>query len=143
MALYRGKLTVLPAGTRRDQGPPGEQILDLSRPGRHALPAWRGTLEVTRGADGAPAALLVSCRLIARQGGERWQAQPRSTPRSLKKQYQAAAIAPMQREGPLVYAGDRLVFVPGLGLDARVRVARRSGTLWLRWRPDDPSPPGR
>ena len=57
--------------------------------------------------------------MVARSGGEQWQAQPRSTPRSLKKQYQAAGIAAWQRDGPLVIADDRLVFVPGLGVDAR------------------------
>jgi tRNA(Ile)-lysidine synthase len=59
-------------------------------------------------------------------------------PRSLKKQYQAAGIAAWQREGPLLYAGELLVFVPGLGLDARACAqpphGRRS-TLTLRWRP--------
>ena len=60
-------------------------------------------------------------------------------PRSLKKQYQAAGVAAWQREGPLLYAGEQLVFVPGLGLDARVCAARAAGrrvTLALQWRPD-------
>ncbi|HEX6019276.1 MAG TPA: tRNA lysidine(34) synthetase TilS [Burkholderiaceae bacterium] len=143
LMLYRGRLAVAPATTRRGGVTPGELTLDLSRPGHYPLPAWRGALEVTRGADGVPAALLRSCRLAARQGGERWQAQPRSTPRSLKKQYQAAAIPAAQREGPLVYDADRLVFVPGLGLDARVRAPGRLGTLWLRWCPDEAMLPER
>lgn len=143
LMLYRGRLAVAPATTRRRSASPGEVALDLSRPGHYPLPAWRGTLEVTRAADGVPAALLRSCRLAARQGGERWQAQPRSTPRSLKKQYQAAAIPAAQRAGPLVYDADRLVFAPGLGLDARVRAPGCAGTLGLRWRPDEPMLPQR
>jgi tRNA(Ile)-lysidine synthase len=85
--------------------------------------------------------LLTACRLVARSGGERWQAQPRSTARSLKKQYQAAGIPESQRDGPLLYAGEQLLFVPGLGLDARVRTpaAPRRTLLALRWRPASPA----
>ena len=48
---------------------------------------------------------------------------------------------PPQRDGPLLYAGEQLVFVPGLGVDARVPVAvpRGKGSVtlrMLRWLPD-------
>ncbi len=142
LMLYRARLAVTPPAPRRTGAAPGELLLDLSRPGHHALPGFRGTLEVARAADGVPAALLRSCRVVARQGGERWQARPRSVPRSLKKQYQAAAIPAAQRDGPLVYAADRLLFVPGLGLDARVRAPGRRGTLALRWHADGTRPGG-
>lgn len=142
LALYRGRLAVVPPPAR-GSGPSEEQAVDLSRPGHHRLAGWHGTLEVTRvTGDGVGAALLKSCRVVARRGGEQWQARPRSTPRSLKKQYQAAGIAPAQRSGPLVYAGEQLVFVPGLGLDARVRVPGRRKGLSLRWCADEPAPPG-
>jgi tRNA(Ile)-lysidine synthase len=86
-----------------------------------------------------PASQLKACRLMARSGGEQWQAGPRSVPRSLKKQYQAAGVAAWQRVGPLLYAGEQLVFVPGLGLDARVCAQAPHGrrvALVLQWRPD-------
>jgi len=140
LLLYRGQLAVSAVPRARDVVAPGEVTLDLSRPGRHLLLHWRGTLEVARVATGGvPAALMKSCRVVSRRGGERWQAQPRSTPRSLKKQYQAAGVPPSQRDGPLVYAGDRLVFVAGLGIDARVRAQGRGAALVLRWDADQPA----
>jgi tRNA(Ile)-lysidine synthase len=147
LALYRGRLALIETAARRaDDRPPPEATVDLSRPGVHQLPGWRGAIEVGRAAvdGGVPAALLKACRLVARRGGEQWQAQPRSTPRSLKKQYQAAGVPASQRGGPLLYAGEQLVFVPGLGLDARVRLHApgRRVTLTLQWRPSAPARSG-
>jgi tRNA(Ile)-lysidine synthase len=130
----------------RHAEPPAEQTVDLSRPGVHQLPSWQGALEVTRvGSGGVPTALLKACRLVARNGGEQWQARPRSVPRSLKKQYQAAGIPASQRDGPLLYAGEQLVFVPGLGLDARVCLdaAGRRSLLTVRWRRLEPANSGK
>jgi tRNA(Ile)-lysidine synthase len=141
VALHRGRLALIDAPRRRRQKPADEQTIDLSRPGVHGVPAWNGAFEVTRVATGGVAAsLLKACRMVARRGGERWQARSRSVPRSLKKQYQAAGIAAWQREGPLLYAGEQLVFVPGLGLDARVCSHAPAGGGSLRavqWRRDD------
>lgn len=143
LALYRLRLALVETAARRgDDRPPPEATVDLSRPGVHELPGWRGAIEVARVASGGVApALLKACRLVARRGGEQWQARPRSTPRSLKKQYQAAGIPTSQRDGPLLYAGEQLVFVPGLGLDARVRLHApgRRTTLTLQWRPAAPA----
>jgi tRNA(Ile)-lysidine synthase len=138
IALHRGRLTLMDAPRQRHNGPLDEQIVDLSRPGVHVVPAWNGAFEVTRvSAGGVAATVLKACRVVARRGGEQWQARTRTLPRSLKKQYQAAGIAAWQREGPLLYAGDQLVFVPGLGLDARVcsqAAAGRGGMRALKWR---------
>jgi len=143
LALYRGRLALVEAvAPQGDDHPPDGGTLDLSRPGVHELPGWRGAIEVARVASGGvPPALLKACRVVARRGGEQWQAQPRSTPRGLKKQYQAAGIPSSQRDGPLLYAGEQLVFVPGLGLDARVRLHApgRRITLTLQWRPAAPA----
>jgi tRNA(Ile)-lysidine synthase len=143
LTLYRGRLALAatkPPSRHDDEGP-AEEIVDLSRPGVHELPHWRGVFEVTRAGSGVPAALLKACRVVSRSGGEQWQAAPRSTPRSLKKQYQAAAIPASLRDGPLVYAGQQLVFVPGLGLDARVcrQPMARHSMLALRWCPAAPA----
>jgi tRNA(Ile)-lysidine synthase len=132
LALHRARLGLadLPAQRHTEDG----QIIDLSRPGVHALPRWDGAIEVERADSGGVAPdLLRACTLRMRRGGEQFQAQPRSTPRSLKKQYQAAGVAAWQREGPLVYVDDRLLFVPGLGIDARwLGTGRRAG-FTLRW----------
>jgi tRNA(Ile)-lysidine synthase len=150
VALYRGRLDVVAARSTDTPAARDELALDLSRPGVHTLPPWRGAFEVTPAeGPGVPAALLKACRVVARSGGEQWQAQPHSTARSLKKQYQAAGVAAWLRDGPLVYVGDRLVFVPGLGLDARVCQAAATKSrrlLALRWLPDGapaPRSPGR
>ena len=54
-------------------------------------------------------------------------------PRSLKKQFQAAAVPDWQRDGPLVYSGGQLVFVPGLGIDARVIALPGQAQVALHW----------
>ncbi|HEY6510408.1 MAG TPA: tRNA lysidine(34) synthetase TilS [Burkholderiaceae bacterium] len=143
LALYRGHLALTAKRATRHHGDaPAPESIDLSQPGVHEVPHWQGAIEVTRvGSGGVPPQLLKVCRLLVRCGGEQWQAAPRSTPRSLKKQYQAAGIPPSQRDGPLVYAGSQLVFVPGLGLDARVCLpsAGRRSTVALRWCPAPPA----
>ncbi len=131
LALYRGRLelgTIAPS----EPGTTTEHVIDLSKPGCYALPQWAGMLEVKRASAGVPARALKACTLRARAGGEQFQRAPRSTPRSLKKQYQDAGVAAWLRDGPLVYADGRLLFVPGLGIDARWWVDGRRG-LTLRW----------
>ncbi|HSW21334.1 MAG TPA: TilS substrate C-terminal domain-containing protein, partial [Burkholderiaceae bacterium] len=147
LALYRGRLELTAAAPVPRVALPGEQSLDLSRPGVYTLPQWRGAFEVVRTAGaGVPASRLRACRVAARTGGEQWQQHPRSVPRSLKKQYQAAGVAVWQREGPLLHADDQLVFVPGLGLDARVCAQAPHGrrvVLAVQWRPDGADAPRR
>ena len=72
--------------------------------------------------------------LLPRRGGERWQAGPTRPPRSLKKQYQAAGVPAWSRDAPLLYGEGRLLYVPGLGIDARVRAAPGEPQVVLRWR---------
>ena len=53
-----------------------------------------------------------------RQGGERFRPDCRRPNRSLKKLLQEADMPPWQRQHlPLLFCGDRLVFVPGFGVD--------------------------
>jgi tRNA(Ile)-lysidine synthase len=80
-------------------------------------------------------AWLGQLELKPRSGGERFQAGIGRPPRSLKKQYQAAAVPAWEREGPLVYSGGQLVFVPGLGIDARVIALPGQEQVALRWLP--------
>lgn len=145
VALYRARLSVTAAPP--PPRAPAAQPIDLSRPGVHPLPAWAGALTVERVAGGGvSAAVLKACELRVRRGGEQFQARPGSTPRSLKKQYQAAGVAAWQRDGPLVYAMGRLLFVPGLGIDARwLGSGNADGGahgLALRWRGASDEAPG-
>jgi tRNA(Ile)-lysidine synthase len=71
--------------------------------------------------------------LCARRGGERFQRQVGGRPRSLKKHFQEAAVPEWQRKAPLVFRGDDLLFVPGLGLDARIVAPLGTLQVGLRW----------
>ncbi|MBN8508209.1 MAG: tRNA lysidine(34) synthetase TilS, partial [Burkholderiales bacterium] len=118
--------------------------VDLSRCGLHPVPGWHGSFEVRRAvAGGIAAADLRACMLRPRTGGERIQRAPGTPPRRLKKQYQAAGVPPWQRGGPLIHGAAGLLYVPGLGIDAR-RVAPPGQPMRrLRWVPDAPGAPGR
>ena len=140
--LYRGRLRCqLPAAApERAAAAPATLALDLSRAGEHVLPAWGGRWVVQAVREGGVAlALLRACEARQRQGGEQFQLQPRGTARALKKQYQACAVPAALRGGPLLWFGEQLLFVPGLGLDARCLAAPGQAQRSLRWVPDRPS----
>ena len=84
-----------------------------------------------------PLAWLAQVELRARSGGERFQAGLGRPARSLKKQFQAAEMPAWERSGPLVFSGGQLVFVPGLGLDARVIGLPGQAQVTLAWEPLD------
>jgi len=118
---------------------PREATLSVRRAAVHALPGWGGRLQVTRVKDGGvPIAWLAHLELRQREGGEQFQAGIGRPPRSLKKQFQAAAVPAWERDGPLIYSGGQLVFVPGLGLDARVIALPGQAQATLRWLPLTP-----
>lgn len=115
-------------------GPDTPMTIDLSRPGLHSLLPWPGSIQVEPVLQGGvPAVLLQRAELRSRQGGEQFQSHPRSIARSLKKQYQAQGVPAWRRDGPLVFAGDALVWVPGLGLDARVGSIPGEPRVQLHW----------
>lgn len=111
-----------------------ETSLRIFRAGRFVLAGWGGELVATRVKDGGvPLAWLAHLELRPREGGEQFQAGIGRPARSLKKQYQAARVPEWERNGPLVYSGGQLVFVPGLGLDARVLALPGQPQLSLHW----------
>lgn len=111
-----------------------ESTLCIDRAGVYRLPGWGGRLRVKRVAEGGvPLAWLARVELREREGGERYQAGIGRPARSLKKQFQAVALPAAQRTGPLVYSGGQLVFVPGLGLDARVIGLPGQAQVTLQW----------
>lgn len=58
-------------------------------------------------------------RLMPRSGGERLKPDPKRPRRSLKQLYQEAKIPPWERERrPILWCGECVVWVPGLGIDA-------------------------
>ena len=145
LRLYRGTLRFHAAGatvagqalSSRESASAPAQRLDLRQPGDYRLPAWGGLMRVVSVAVGGVAShQLVDVRLCARRGGELFQRARGTPPRSLKKQFQAAAVPAWERSGPVVWAGERLVFVPGLGLDARVMAPHGVAQLSLQWIPE-------
>ena len=136
---HRGQLTwSRPVATRFPSKTALEAQLHIRRAGIHRLPGWGGNLRVVRVKEGGvPLAWLAQAELRARSGGEQFQAGLGRPARSLKKQFQAAELPAWERSGPLVYSGGQLVFVPGLGIDARVIGLPGQPLVTLLWEPAD------
>jgi tRNA(Ile)-lysidine synthase len=136
---YRGRLAcaAIARDTPRDSAPePRAQTLAVTRAGTYPLAGWGGKLRATRVAQGGVAlAALAQLRLAQRQGGEQFQSAPNCPPRSLKKQYQARGVPAWERQGPLLYDGGTLIFVPGLGIDARAVARPAQVQVRLSWIP--------
>jgi tRNA(Ile)-lysidine synthase len=135
---YRGRLGVVAASLH--QAAPvavdAEEVLPPATGGRIALPGWGGLLHLHLGrSEGLAPERLARLTLRARSGGERFQLAPNTVARSLKKQYQASGVPAWQRGGPLLYDGTQLVFVPGLGVDARARAPAGQEQIRFRWEP--------
>ena len=106
LCCHRGRLVVMPHPTS------ASATAALTFDGASRLTA------VEEG--GIPTRLLQGAHWRPRVGGERFQRAPGTPPRSLKKQFQAAGVAAWQRDALLLIAADgQLLFVPGLGVDAR------------------------
>jgi tRNA(Ile)-lysidine synthase len=116
---------------------PQQQALCIQGLGMYEFPAWGGVLNVLAVDQyGIPVSRLKNLEMRQRQGGEQFQSGPFRPPRSLKKQYQAAGIPAWQRSGPLVCdEKGHLVFVPGLGMDARQWAHPDVDQLALAWLP--------
>jgi tRNA(Ile)-lysidine synthase len=141
LRAWRGRLTLVPAAACSPAAAvlcpaPAPTDLGIRRAGRHPLPAWGGALMVRRVREGGvPLAMLAAAEVRARAGGERFQSSLDRPARSLKKQFQAADLPAWQRDGPLLFSGGRLVFVPGLGLDARAIGLPGQALVSLDWIP--------
>lgn len=116
-------LTTMPAG--------------IQGAGLYPVAGQGGALRVEPVAAGGVAlSCLHQAQWRPRTGGERYQRAPGTPARSLKKQFQAAAVPAWQREAPLLFdAQGQLLFVPGLGIDARRWAAPgepQAGLSWIR-----------
>lgn len=130
----------------------GLLLLREARPERHgeatirwrgeteiAVPAWGGVLrfEPTEG-EGFDADWLRAepLHLRGRGGGERFKPHPLRPSKTLKRLFQDAGIAEFERGAlPLVWRDDRLIFVAGLGADARLLDAGGE-RVRLHWQTD-------
>ena len=105
---------------------------------RLALPQLDGEL-VFRRARGAgiDAKFLAAGEMLVRlrSGGERLQPDVRRPRRTLKNLFQEAGVPSWQRERlPLLFHGAALVWVPGLGVDARYQARKNFSGLVPEWR---------
>nr|WP_316638886.1 tRNA lysidine(34) synthetase TilS [uncultured Roseateles sp.] len=133
---YRGRLRFMAAVSAKSADAPATEM-SILRAGRYRLAGWGGVLQVQAVKQGGVAlGTLAQLQIRSRQGGEQFQRAPASTARSLKKCFQEAAVPAWEREGPLLFAGERLVFVPGLGVDARAWGSPGERLIALRWLPD-------
>jgi len=136
LRAYRGRLRLERRGnavSTRDNA-----TLAIGGAGRYALDGWGGCVVVrVARAGGVEPGVVESLRVARRQGGERFALSTDVTPRSLKKQFQALGVAAWLREGPLLWSGNRLLYVPGLGVDARIRAAPGTRQYTIEWAPDD------
>ncbi len=142
LRFHRGRLRY-EASPIDELPPPGATssiAIDLHRVGEHRLDAWCGTFVVRRVDSGGVAAMVArSLELRARRAGDRFQSGVGRPPRGLKLQFQAAGVPAWQRSGPIATSADAVVYVPGLGLDARAVAIPGSPRVAIDWRPDRPN----
>ncbi len=130
---YRGRVTMhLPSVDAPAQWPCAAAV---DRVGTHAVPGIAASLRVSKTrSSGMPLALLHNATWRAREAAQQFQRAPATPPRSLKKQYQAAGVPAWSRDAPLLVAAHgQLLFVPGLGMDARALAAPGQPRVSLSW----------
>ena len=130
--VYRGELHLV--GHDADTAPPV-----LSWSGEPQL-AWAGgqVLFAATTGTGIDRRLLLGgeVTLRLRQGGERLRLGAGRPRRSLSKHFQDAAIPPWQRSRlPLLWVGDQLAWVGGVGVDAQFACAPGEAGVLPLWQP--------
>lgn len=132
---HRGLIEFLPADSLPEPIAPvvwqGEQHLFIE--------SLKGTLEFTRQNNTGIDPARLSGQIItirSRFGGERFQPDCKRPRRNLKKILQEAALAPWIRNTlPLLFCGDQLVWVAGIGIDCNFQVPEGGIGLVVTWHP--------
>jgi tRNA(Ile)-lysidine synthase len=100
----------------------------------HGRLAFVDTVGTGLAADTASNAPIV---VRSRAGGERLALDPSRPRRALKAWLRESGLPPWQRTAlPLVFCGDALAAVPGLGVDVDFRAAPGAHGYRLDWLPD-------
>ncbi len=134
LRVYRGKVSV--------DSPRNNAFSSLDWKGepRLQIPQLGGELRFRKVRGRGISAEHRSLTIRLRSGGERLQPDPRRPRRTLKNLFQEAGVPPWQRERlPLLFSGNDLVWVPGLGIDARFQVAADASGLVPQWRTASPA----
>jgi tRNA(Ile)-lysidine synthase len=130
---YRGRITV--SLSSADAPAAWPCAADVESVGLHAVPGFAASLRVGRTRSGGiPLALLRNATWRACEAAQQFQRAPTTPPRSLKKQFQAAGVPAWSRDAPLLFSADgQLLFVPGLGADARALETPGQPRVSLLW----------
>ncbi len=136
---YRGELYVV----RQRAAIP---VVSVPWRGEAALPWGDGQVSFrpTVG-EGVSQRLLASAAICLRprQGGERLQPDPRRPTRVLRKLLQEGGVPPWERlRLPLLWCGESLVWVAGIGVDAAFACPPDEAGLKLAWEAAAPLPAG-
>ncbi len=119
--------------------PPEAQHFDVPWSGEPELTLPHGTLVFSHvhGAGIAKQHLAgLAVRVRSRDGGERFQVTPNRPRRALKAILRDAGIPAWERHGlPLVWCGDALAAVAGVGIDAAFQAAPDDPGVTLAWHP--------
>lgn len=134
---YRGWVYLVPT----PMPIPAGQRWHWRDPAPLVLPELGGALQLSQQpGSGLAAAKLVGANLNVRvrQGGESLRPNCQRPRRSLKNLWQESALPPWLRDRlPLLFCGDTLVWVPGLGIDCDWQAAPDSLGLEPLWLPDN------
>jgi len=130
---YRGEVHI----ERKTPAPPPEPALIWALQDRLDLPGLGGRLvfERTTG-QGLSLARLTAAPVTIRlrQGGERLRPDCLRPTRSLKNLLQEAGIPPWQRQRlPLLFSGEKLVFVPGIGADCEYQADQNEAGIVVKF----------
>lgn len=99
-----------------------------------AIPELGGELRFRPALGKGIAASAKPLHVRLRSGGERLQPDPQRPRRTLKNLFQEAGVPPWERDRlPLLFRGEDLVWVPGLGIDARFRAATGRAGVVPQW----------
>jgi tRNA(Ile)-lysidine synthase len=129
LKTYRGDVFLL-----RDAALPAFAPVAWSGQKRLALPALGGELRFRRARGRGFALAPGEIEIRLRSGGERLQLDAARPRRTLKNLFQEAGVPPWERARlPLLYCGEALVCVPGLGTDVRYQASRGASGWLAEW----------
>ena len=130
LRLYRGRLV-----TDSAQVPGSFEPIQWKGESRLPIPALGGELRFRRARGKGIAATADGLTVRLRKGGERLQPDARRPRRTLKNLFQEAGVPPWERDRlPLLVLGADVVWVAGLGVDARYQAAKNAPGVLPEWR---------
>lgn len=136
---YRGELRVSGADDQDDAAAGTPAVTQWRGESRLRLPAFGGEVAFReRSGAGIDAARLGKAAVTfrTRRGGERLRLAANRPSRTLKNLFQEAGIPPWDRDRmPLLYCGEDLVWVPGLGVAVAYRAGKGRPGLEPAWHP--------